>query len=223
MTKKYRSEHQLVDKALNLDGDPEHIRQFYDDWAKNYDKDVADIDYVGPRLVGELVAKHTDSLDEEVKAKLNVLDAGCGTGLVGRELHRSGFTQIDGFDLSGEMAEQAAHSGIYKSAIGGVDIMKAEDHYASGSFDIIVCVGVFTLGHVPPEALEVLVRLARKGCLVFITTRTQYYDETNYQDVADRLIESGRMKLVESVERAHYIGGSRSHFWVYRVDATGRS
>ena len=217
MSKKHRSDHEVVDEALNLDGDPEKIRRFYDDWADRYDKDVADIAYVGPRVVAELVEKHLGLLGGGAREEVHILDAGCGTGLAGKELHNAGFRQMRGFDLSAEMAERAADTGSYSSVTGDVDIMKAEDHFDSGSFDIIVCVGVFTLGHVPPEALEVLVRLVKPGGLLFVSTRTEYYDETDYPKVADGLVQSSRMRLVEGLERAHYLDGSTSHFWAYQV------
>lgn len=220
MSKKHRSDHEIVDEALNLDGDPEKVRRFYDDWAANYDKDVADIAYVGPRVAAELLEKHLGLVGRKTRDEVKILDAGCGTGLAGKELHAAGFRQIEGFDLSAEMAERAAGSGFYRNVTGDVDIMKAEDHFDPEAFDVVVCVGVFTLGHIPPEALEVLVRLVRPGGILFVSTRTEYYDETDYPKVAKSLIDSGRMRIAEGIERAHYLDGSTSHFWVYQVGAS---
>ena len=219
MSKQKRSHHDIVDAALSLDGDPDKVRRFYDDWADRYDEDVAGFSYVGPRLVAGLVEKHAGLLEPVGKADLSLLDAGCGTGLAGKELHDLGFRHIQGFDLSSEMVAHAAASDHYESVIGGVDIMKAGQHYEAGTFDIVVCVGVFTLGHVPPQALEMLVRLMRPGGLLAVSTRTEYYQETDYPQVARRLIEGGTMRLVEGIESAHYLDGSRSHFWVYQVIA----
>lgn len=217
MSKQKRSHHEIVDAALNLDGDPDRVRRFYDDWAENYDKDVAGFSYVGPRVVAGLVEKHAGLLEPVDKADLSLLDAGCGTGLAGRELHELGYRHIQGFDLSSEMVTHAAAGGHYEGLIGDVDIMKAGQHYEAGAFDIVVCVGVFTLGHVPPRALEVLVRLSRPGGLLVISTRTEYYQETDYPQVARTLIEGGVMRLIEGIESAHYLDGSSSHFWVYQV------
>lgn len=217
MSRKSRSDKEIVEAALNLDGDPEKVALFYDQWAENYEKDVGDIDYAGPRIVAELVDKHTGMLGQHERADLEVLDAGCGTGLSGKEIHALGFTRVHGFDISSEMAARAAAGGHYLSAEGGVDMMKADRLFEAGSFDIVVSVGVFTLGHVPPEALEILTRLVRPGGLVVLSTRTEYYDETNYRQVADSLIKAGRMRLVEQLERAHYVKGDSSHFWVYQI------
>ncbi len=43
------------------------------------------------------------------RATTQILDAGCGTGLVGVELERLGFRSIDGFGLSEAVAEKAAN------------------------------------------------------------------------------------------------------------------
>lgn len=216
MSKK-RSHHEIVDAALNLDGDPEKIRKFYDDWADHYDQDVEGFSYVGPRVAAGLVEKHVGLLEVTNPADLKVLDAGCGTGLAGKELHDLGYRQIQGFDLSSEMVVHAAQSGHYVGAIGDVDIMKAEDFFEQASFNIVLCVGVFTLGHVPPEALNVLVRLTRPGGLLVVSTRTEYYQETDYAKVADKLIQDGKMRQVEGIESAHYLDGSTSHFFAYQV------
>lgn len=219
MSRKSRSDNEAVEAALNLDGSPEKVARFYDQWAESYDRDVGDIDYVGPRIVAELVGKHAGLLGQHQWADLEVLDAGCGTGLSGKEIHDIGFTRIHGFDISGEMAARAAAGGHYLSAEGGVDMMKADRHFEAGSFDIIISVGVFTLGHVPPEALEILTRLVRPDGILALSTRTEYYNETNYQKVSESLIEEGRMRLVEQLERAHYVKGDSSHFWVYQISS----
>jgi len=216
MGRKHRSDHEIINEALNLDGDPDKVRRFYDRWAGDYDTDVGGNSYAGPRVSAGLLDKHVGLLAPKNRAELKILDAGCGTGLAGRELKTIGYRRIMGFDLSPEMAARAHATGHYEEAIGDVDMMKAEEHYDAGAFDGVVCVGVFTLGHVPPEALRVLVRLLRPGGLLVVSTRTEYYDETDYARVADDLIKNGSMRLIEAIESAHYVDGSRSHFFAYQ-------
>ena len=216
MGRKHRSDHEIINEALNLDGDPDKVRRFYDRWAGDYDSDVGGHDYAGPRVAAELLDRHFGLLAPKDRAGLVVLDAGCGTGLAGTELHALGYRHIQGYDLSPQMAARAEATGHYDQVIGDVDMMRAEDHYDAGAFDAITCVGVFTLGHVPPEALHVLVRLLRPGGLVVVSTRTEYFDETDYAQVAADMIGSGAMRLVEAIESAHYVDGSKSHFFAYQ-------
>lgn len=70
--------------------------------------------------------------------KLRVLDAGCGTGLLGKEI-RPLAAQLDGMDLSGKMLEQARKRKIYDSLVESdiVDGMARPD--CRESYDLIVC------------------------------------------------------------------------------------
>ncbi len=204
------SSNEAIDAALHLDGDPEKVRQFYEEWARNYNIDTSSSAYTGPEIAAKLLQRH---LPEPNKL---LLDAGCGTGLVGVELEKLGYRLIDGFDLSESMTEQAAATGAYRDLLGGIDMMRAAESYADDTYDAILSIGVFTLGHVPPEALEVLLRLVRKGGLLLVSTRTHYYEQTNFQQVVDALIAANRAELVQLVRDAPYNNDGDGHYWVLR-------
>lgn len=199
-----------IDAALHLDGDPKKVRAFYEDWARNYNLDTTSSDYTGPVIAAKLLQQNLPD-----PASL-LLDAGCGTGMVGVELQALGYSRIDGFDLSESMTELAAASGAYRDLLGGIDMLRASDSYADETYDAILSVGVFTLGHVPPEALLVLLQLARSQGLVLVSTRTHYYDQTNFQQVVDELIATGRAELVQLVKNAPYTNDGNGHYWVLR-------
>ena len=204
------SDNQAIDAALHLDGNPQKVRQFYDDWAKNYNLDTSSSEYTGPAISARLLGQHLP----EKSSRL--LDAGCGTGLVGIELQALGYDHIDGFDLSDSMAEKATATGAYRQVLGGVDMMRAAEDYADANYAAILSVGVFTLGHVPPEALIVLLQLAGPGGLLLISTRTHYYDQTNFQQVIDDLIDSGQIELLQVIRDAPYNNDGDGHYWVMR-------
>ena len=69
---------------------------------------------------------------------LRILDAGCGTGLLGDEL-RLLAARLDGIDLSAGMLERARQRGIYHSLAEGdlVETMSRPDRRAR--YDLIVC------------------------------------------------------------------------------------
>jgi len=202
------SSNEAIDAALHLDGDPQNVKQFYEDWAKNYNIDTTSSDYTGPAISAKLLSQNLPAKD------CKLLDAGCGTGLVGMELQALGYDNIDGFDLSDSMAEQAIATGAYQQVLGGIDMMRAAENYADASYYAILSVGVFTLGHVPPEALLVLLRLASPGGLLLISTRTHYYDQTNFQQVVDDLIASGQVVLLQAIRDAPYNNDGDGHYWV---------
>jgi predicted TPR repeat methyltransferase len=85
----------------------DYIRVKYDDFAYNYDTTQSEMSYRGPDLIAAVV-------DSSCKTGLDVLDAGCGTGLVAREIAAHCAT-LTGVDLSGKMLEEAARTGLYQS------------------------------------------------------------------------------------------------------------
>ena len=204
------SSNEAIDAALHLDGDPERVKEFYEDWAKNYNIDTTGSDYTGPTIAAKLLDQHLAVKDSEL------LDAGCGTGLVGVELQALGYINVDGFDLSDSMVELAAATGAYRQVLGSIDMMRATESYSTASYDAVLSVGVFTLGHVPPEALNVLLRLTKASGLLVISTRTHYYDQTNFQQVVDELTKSRQAELIQLIKDAPYNIDGDGHYWVFR-------
>src|SRR5688572_26997882 len=138
---RFQSSSDAIKAALRLDGDPVGMRRFYEAWAGDYDRDVVAEDYVAPRLLVEMLAE----VGVRPDPALQLLDAGCGTGLVGRRLHARGFRNVDGFDLSAPMVGMASRSGAYRQLKSDVDLNHPLLAYPPGSYDVILCCGVF--GH----------------------------------------------------------------------------
>lgn len=85
-----------------------YVRQLFDDYANTFDAALVDkLAYRAPALLAA-------ALDKTLFCKdgLDILDAGCGTGLAApvlRPLARS----LDGVDLSGAMVDKARERGLY--------------------------------------------------------------------------------------------------------------
>jgi SAM-dependent methyltransferase len=114
------------------------------------------------------------------------------------------------------MIEQAGASGVYRKLAGSIDMMQAARSYAADSYDAVLSVGVFTLGHVPPEAMEVLLQLTRPGGLLLISTRTHYYQQTDFQPLVDKLLAEARIELVKLLRDAPYNKDGDAHYWLFR-------
>lgn len=211
------SSNPAIDEALRLDGDPERVRRYYDRWASDYDGDVAGVDYASPGICARLLQQFRPD------TAIRVLDAGCGTGLVGVELARLGYRNLDGFDLSESMAAKARETGCYAGVRGGVDMMRVAEAYAGQVYDALLSVGVFTPGHVPPQALVELLPPVRAGGLLVISTRTQYCDETDFQQLVDDLSNDGRIRVIELLRNAPYHHDGDGHYWVLEKTARKRA
>ena len=129
------------------------VTGIFDDYAQGFDLHLLRaLQYRVPQRVAQiLLEKHPDR-------KFNLLDLGCGTGLVGVYLGRID-GHIIGVDLSEKMIEQAARHGIY-SRFHRVNVLDAlretpADHYeAITCTDVLVYVGDLT--PVIPNALRIL-------------------------------------------------------------------
>jgi predicted TPR repeat methyltransferase len=88
--------------------DDDYVRKVFDDFAENFDKNLAALDYRAPALVAALVQDQA----EYQSGRADVLDAGCGTGLCG-PLLRSTARRLVGVDLSGQMLVRARERGCY--------------------------------------------------------------------------------------------------------------
>ncbi|MDP6163827.1 MAG: class I SAM-dependent methyltransferase [Candidatus Thioglobus sp.] len=163
--------------------DLQELEGIYKDWASDYDHDVVELaGYVGHLITSSLL------LSKLKNKKARILDAGCGTGLVGEILSQNSFNNIEGVDFSQEMLNEATQKQIYQS-LRLVDLTKNLD-YEGNLFDAIVCAGTFTCGHVGPEALREMVRITKKGGYICFTVRKQEWEASPYKTIIDDLESS---------------------------------
>lgn len=146
----------------------DEIARSYDTWAETYDADMAAAGYRHPAVCLGLLARHLP------KGEGPILDAGCGTGLIGDWLPILGWPHAEGLDISEGMIAVAERKGryqrIHRLALG------TTLPFADGSFAAVVSTGVFTTGHVGPEGLDELVRALRPGGVVVITVKQTILD-----------------------------------------------
>ncbi|MER9794154.1 class I SAM-dependent methyltransferase [Mesorhizobium sp. M0213] len=200
-----------------LDGDVSRLAHFYRGWASSYELDVGRDGYCGPTVVAELASAVQTAYFANERAAIAILDAGCGTGLVGAQLKRLGFQLLDGFDLSEEMAEKARKTGVYRDVQGDVDLNGPLSDYSSATYDITVCCGVFTLGHVRPDALRELARMTRPNGFIIASTRKSYAEATSFEDEVRRLQDAGVLVTAQRLKDGKYIAEEGAHYWVFQV------
>jgi predicted TPR repeat methyltransferase len=193
--------------------DRQELQKRYDVWAKEYDRDLAEsFGYIGPRLGAEYFAKH-------VAKDAHVLDAGAGTGLVGIELARLGYKNIDGMDMSQGMLDEARKKGVYRDL--RQLILGEPLSYADGEFDAVISVGVLTLGHAPASSLDELVRVVRAGGHVIYSLRPDVYSSNGFREKHAELEAAGRWKMVEVSDEVKIMPKGEPEVahqvWVFRV------
>ena len=205
-----------IKKALGLNYQLHRLMDHYEEWAKTYDYDVNIEEYSGPEYIVSYLKDLQDR--EDVKGHtLKILDAGCGTGLVGKALKKAGYSNVDGFDLSATMVEIARETSAYQSLLANADMTKKIPHYTDNQYDIILSCGVFTTGHVPPEALEELIRITKIGGKILVSIRKSYYESTSFEKAYEKLQKNGRVKLLDSRVNAPYLREEGANYLAFQV------
>ena len=180
-------------QSIHAASSPDECGAIYDTWAKTYDIDVrhAGVDYVGPTMTAHAVV----AADGNITG--SVLDAGCGTGLVGVALAQAGAKNIDGIDISPGMLEVARRTGVYND-LSIVDMSKVIEK-RDQSYDVITCVGTFTEAHVGAvPALQELVRVVKKDGLVVSTIVDDLWVLGGYKAEVERLGAVGAVDVLST-------------------------
>ncbi len=204
--------HPRVFNALHTNN-KEELEELYKVWADNYDHDVVKvIGYVGHSITTELLMKYVDN------SKAKILDAGCGTGLVGEVLHERKFKNIVGIDFSQTMLDQALKKNVYQSL--ALSDLTEKLAFKDNTFDAIVSAGTFTCGHVGPEAFSELIRVTKTGGYISFTVRDQEWNRLPYEKTIRELEEKNLWLCMESFITDYNIAeGVTCQLCLYKVTA----
>lgn len=158
---------------------PQDNQQLYADWAQTYDESFAkDMDYQMPRLVALIFAEVAGDADP-------VLDVGAGTGLLAAAIPVRDRMRIDALDISPEMLAVAQGKGIYRRCIVG-DLTGRLD-IPDAAYGAVVSSGTFTHGHVGPDALDELLRVARPGAVFVLSVNAEHFEARGFAAKFDTL------------------------------------
>lgn len=163
-------------------GDPglEKTRAYYDEFSRSYEAHRRPND---PHGYHALVDDLEIELTERYAAGKDVLECGCGTGLVLERLARFA-KSARGIDLSPGMLERAEARGL-DVCQGSVTSLP----FADASFDVTCSFKV--LAHVPEigKALSEMARVTRPGGVVL----AEFYNPMSFRGLAKKLGPAGKI------------------------------
>lgn len=173
-----------LDAAYSLETPDDNIA-LYADWAKTYDSDFAErMEYLLPYHVVEVLKTSYDGSGP-------ILDVGSGTGLIADALKPHIDVAMDALDISPEMLEVAGQKNLYRNYIIG-DLTKMLPIQFT-TYDAIVSAGTFTHGHVGPNALDELLRVAKRNALFVLTINKEHFTSKGFasklEALSDRIFD----------------------------------
>jgi len=187
-----------VDDAYAIKTPADSVR-LYGEWANTYDMDfVAGQSYVYHQRVAAIMIRQETAINGAV------LDIGCGTGSVGVCLRAGGIEVIDGIDISPPMLVEAGQKKtsddlpVYRSLI-AADLTESLD-LPDGQYAGLISAGTFTHGHLGPDSLDELWRVAAPGALCVIGINSKHFESLGFGEKLSADVVNGTITKPEIAE-----------------------
>ena len=179
----------------------EYVRQVFDEFAETFDQHLKDLDTQSRQLVEQALTVSRLT----VSTPMNILDAGCGSGLCGSLLKPLAST-LSGVDLSSQMLERANELGLYDELVEAELVEYLESR--PSAFDLIVVADTFGyFGDLQPPLAAARRGLNSRGSLICTIETDEKSPENTH---GYRLMTTGRYchtrkYLEDSLEAANLL------------------
>ena len=191
-----------------------NIHELYDKMSQSdYEQFLVHINFTEPYYLRDAVIGRTEDggLGFSDNKEVEILDMGCGTGLVGHLIREAGFTNIWGLDASSRFIKMIQNNGIYKGGetlfLGqGVEQFPAK---YKNRFDLVTGTGCFLPKHAPALALYEAHSALKIGGIFCFTLRSNLWQddhELGYKDAINKLVADGKMEFLDNVSKDFWRG-----------------
>ena len=187
-----------IDDAYAIKTPADNVR-LYGEWADTYDSDFVESEgYVYHLRVAELLVRQRSLINGAV------LDVGCGTGIFGVSLREGGIEVVDGIDISPQMLAEAGKKKtkddfpVYRRLV-AADLTKRLD-IPDSQYAGLISAGTFTHGHLGPDSLDELWRVAAPGALCAIGIRSTHYESMDFGEKLSVDVAKGTITKPDIVE-----------------------
>jgi predicted TPR repeat methyltransferase len=200
------AQYMLAATAGQPDATPErapapYVENLFDRFASSFDEVLAALNYEAPRLLAERLQQHLGS-----RAPVDILDAGCGTGLCAALL-RPMARHLTGVDISSGMIARAREHKLY-DVLEVAELSKFMGSKAS-MFDAVVSADVLVYFGALEEPLAGTFTCLRKGGVLLASL--ERLDDASNESPSWRLQQHGRFSHTEAyLQRAFREAGFRS-------------
>ena len=176
------------DLDLKNASNDQKLTKVYRDWAEKYD-------YDNDHVLGTVSQpKSVALLSTRLKDKsVKIIDIGCGTGLVGKNLKAEGFLYFDGIDISEDMLSIAKSRGYTNLFLGSLN---KQLPVLTDSYDCAMCIGVFTHGHVSSDRFNELCRIIKPGGYVCFTVNEGVFEKYGFKEMITEFEAKNRWNVI---------------------------
>ena len=112
-----------------------------------------------------------EAMPDKPKCEVKIMEMGAGTGLLGLELNKKGYTNLDALDTSQKMLDEAKKKGVYTKFICSNLTEKRTPGIQDGEYNALILSGVVALVCIKPLAFHEMMRVVSNGgcpfCLCF--------------------------------------------------------
>jgi len=171
----------------------EELAQRYNQWAEDYERDLTE-NFGRPQRepIVDLTIKY-------VPKNAQILDAGVGTGIMGQSLHKEGYSNLIGIDLSQGMLAEAQKKNVYTEL--HQMILGEPLDFPNDAFNAVTACGVFTYGHAPSSSFDELIRVTKPTGYIIFTLRPDFYESSDFKEKMTDLETQGKWQLTELGEK----------------------
>jgi SAM-dependent methyltransferase len=169
----------------------EDVKNYYNDWAKDYDNYTKDVKYTLPHSVAKIFVELLSQFNTSQINNLKILDIGCGTGLLGSEIIEfKKNLHIDGVDISSSMLRITSIKTkdfipIYKVMI--LDDLTNPKFINENYYDCFVSAGTFTLGHLYARDMVNLLKYLKPNGLATFSIKEDHFIQDKFEKIFSNL------------------------------------
>lgn len=139
----------------------------------------------------------------DVPETCEVLDAGAGSGVVGKLLKLKGFENITAVDPSEAMLKKLRATGAYKKdycMFLGMGLDKYPEELKD-QFDVVIACGSFLEGHIPDTGVDDIHASLKMGGRFIVAFKDVYWADgmkEGYKEKMDAMVAKGSFKMIHT-------------------------
>jgi len=194
--------------ASGFSVEPNEVEADFDAEAAEYEQHLKDWDYRVPEDSTKILTRY-------VPRSAKVLEAGCGTGLVGAAHYALGYQNLYGCDLSSAMLGLAKSKGIYKQLL-HADLCQRLP-YEDDDFDATTCLGTLSFFDDAEPAFRELCLVTRRGGFIVFSHRRDLFESRDCLVLCQRLERAGLWKRELQSDWNAYLPGHPAYADKVRV------